>query len=68
MSGYEYRVEEESFGKPKDTEKSLNILSAQGWEFFYATTLGPIPTRWLYFRRPKQDQDPAPRPGPDLVT
>ncbi len=49
---YEYRVEEEGFGKPKDTEDHLNALARDGWEHYQISTLGPIPSRWLYFRRP----------------
>ena len=49
---WEYRVEEEGFGKPKDTEDHLNELAEEGWEHYAISTLGPIPTRWLYFRRP----------------
>jgi hypothetical protein len=51
MPEYEYRVEEEGFGKPQDTEDHLNALALEGWEHYHISTLGPIPTRWLYFRR-----------------
>lgn len=51
MPEYEYRVEEEGFGTPKQTEKHLNVLAEDGWEHYAISTLGPIPTRWLYFRR-----------------
>ena len=54
---YEYRVEEEGFGKPSDTEEHLNLLAMEGWEHYAISTLGPIPTRWLYFRRELKKED-----------
>ena len=53
MADYEYKVVEERFGSPEETEKKLNELAAEGWEHYQISTLGPIPSRWLYFRRPK---------------
>ena len=49
---WEYRVEEEHFGTPKQTEDHLNALAMEGWEHYHISTLGPVPSRWLYFRRP----------------
>ena len=48
---YEYRIVDQMFGKPEDTEKELNRQARDGWEYVDAITLGPIPTRWLVFRR-----------------
>jgi hypothetical protein len=47
----EYRVVDQMFGKPEDVEKELNQQARDGWEFVQAITLGPIPTRWLVFKR-----------------
>jgi Domain of unknown function (DUF4177) len=47
----EYKVIEERFGNPTETEKTLNDMAAQGWELVTISTLGPIPSRWLYFKR-----------------
>jgi hypothetical protein len=52
---YEYKVVEEKFGSPAETEAKLNELAKDGWEYHSATTLGPIPSRWLYFRRPVKE-------------
>lgn len=52
MTEYEYKVVEERFGTPKETEAALNELASYGWEHYQISTLGPIPSRWLYFRRP----------------
>jgi hypothetical protein len=49
---YEYKVVEEHFGTPAQTERELNERAAEGWEHYFISTLGPIPSRWLYFRRP----------------
>ena len=48
---YEYRVVDQMFGNPSDVEKELNRQARDGWEFVEAITLGPIPTRWLIFKR-----------------
>jgi hypothetical protein len=54
MTDYEYKIVEEGFGKPKETEDHLNEMAKDGWEYHSATTLGPIPSRWLFFRREKR--------------
>ncbi len=48
---YEYKVTEERFGDPQETEDHLNRMAKEGWEHYAISTLGPIPSRWLYFRR-----------------
>lgn len=53
---WEYKVVEERFGKPKETEDHLNEMARDGWEHYEISTLGPIPSRWLYFRREKKDR------------
>lgn len=53
MAHFEYKVVEEMFGKPSDTEVELNKYADAGWEFYSSITLGPIPSRWLIFRREK---------------
>jgi Domain of unknown function (DUF4177) len=55
MMAYEYKVVEERFGSPKETEDCLNDMAADGWEHYQISTLGPIPSRWLYFRRERKE-------------
>jgi uncharacterized protein DUF4177 len=50
---YEYKVIEEKFGQVAETEQHLNALASEGWEHYAISTLGPIPSRWHYFRREK---------------
>ena len=50
---YEYKVIEKQLGnKASDTEFELNNQARDGWEHYAISTLGPIPSLWLYFRRP----------------
>lgn len=51
---YEYKVVEQAFGRPVDLVTELNSQAADGWEHYQTITLGPIPTRWLCFRREKK--------------
>ncbi|PWT74188.1 MAG: hypothetical protein C5B60_07075 [Chloroflexi bacterium] len=49
---WEYKVVEERLGSPQTLEADLNEYASQGWEFYAFSILGPIPSRWLVFRRP----------------
>lgn len=49
---YEYRVVSQAFGTPKEVEAELNSQASEDFEHYQTITLGPIPTRWLCFRRP----------------
>jgi len=49
---YEWKVISENFGDPTKTENEINTYCKAGWEFYSVSTMGPIPQRWLYFRRP----------------
>ena len=35
---WEYRVEEEHFGTPKQTEDHLNAMALEGWEHYQIST------------------------------
>jgi len=48
---WQYRVVEERLGSPSDMQDELNRQAKDGWEFYTLSTLGPIPSRWLIFRR-----------------
>jgi len=52
---YEYKVVEERLGSPKGMQDDLNEQASVGWEFYALSTIGPIPSRWLIFRRPVQE-------------
>jgi len=50
---YEYKVVEERLGSPAEFEAELNRQAVDGWEYINVSTIGPIPGRWIVFRRQK---------------
>jgi hypothetical protein len=53
---YDHKVVSEWFGKATETEDMLNKMGREGWEHYFTGSIGPIPSRWHYFRKPVEEK------------